>query len=321
MRLRRGIIVAIGVALLVSSGTTAAVAGEYEDVEISGHAPGSDSPDSPGGGAVECPKDSATGVETCSYGAAKWNGRCYVRAMNPQPDSASPRWDGHRDAAGNLDGVFLVCLTQKCAQTDKGGPDGELGNGMLSEDAACTSDRFWAAGVPGVVSPRVLAQRAVASMRLRAPQIGMTGGDPPDGMQIIGVPAWLWAADPGESTTGPITRTATEGAASVTATAVLDKTVWSMGDGVKVTCSGKKAAGTPWERRYGGDPSPTCGYTYQRTSAGQPDEAYTVTVRAYWTVTWSGGGQSGTIPVEVYRSIPKRVGEVQSILVPNPEPR
>jgi hypothetical protein len=88
---------------------------------------------------------------------------------------------------------------------------------------------------------------------------------------------------------------------------------------VSITCAGDKAAGTPWVYGYGGNPSPTCGYTYQRTSAGQPDEAFTVTVRAYWTVTWSGGGQSGTIPVQVYRSIPKRVGEVQSILVPNPE--
>ena len=105
---------------------------------------------------------------------------------------------------------------------------------------------------------------------------------------------------------------------SVNTTAVLDRTVWSMGDGTSVTCPGTRAAGTPWQYGYGGLPSPTCGHTYTRPSVGQPGEAFTVTVTAYWTVTWSGGGESGTIPLQMSRSIPKRVGEVQSVLVPGP---
>lgn len=211
---------------------------------------------------------------------------------------------GGWDAAGGVGettGTLYFCYTADCSA--------DVSKCLLA-------DVFWSAD--GVVSPGVVAERAVASMGLTAPQIGMTGGDPPDGMQIVGVPAWLWAADPGDSTTGPITRTATDGNISVTATGVLEKTTWRMGDGVTVTCNGANAAGTPWEPRYGGMPSPTCGYTYTRSSFGMPNEAFTVTVTAYWRVDWSGNGESGVITRQVGRSIPKRVGEIQAILVPNP---
>lgn len=212
-----------------------------------------------------------------------------------------PGWNA-AGGEGQTSGSLYFCYNRDC---------------HMGSSHACNSvDTYWAAGP--TVSPRTLAERAVAAMDLRAPAVGMTGGDPPDHMMIVGVPAWMWAADPGESTTGPVTRSAADGGISVTATGVLDKTVWDMGDGVKVTCSGAKAAGTPFEQRYGGQPSPTCGYTYQRTSAGKPDNAFTVTVTAHWTVTWSGGGESGVITRQVSRSIPKKVGEIQALLVPVP---
>ncbi|MCL2848616.1 MAG: hypothetical protein FWE61_01055 [Micrococcales bacterium] len=176
---------------------------------------------------------------------------------------------------------------------------------------------FWVNA--GGVDPAVLARRAVTQMQLRAPQIGMTGGSPPDGMQIVGIPAWMWVADPGESTTGPIERFASEGGITVRATARLDRTVWTMGDGTVVTCPGARAPGTPYEGRYDKLPSPTCGHMYTRTSAGQPNEAFTVIVTAYWVVEWSvvagGGGQSGTITQQMSRNTPKQVGELQALLV------
>jgi hypothetical protein len=184
-------------------------------------------------------------------------------------------------------------------------------------------EAFWIGpgGEGAVVDPAVLAQEAVAAMGLRAPSIGMTGGSPPDGMQIVGIPAWMWAADPGESTTpgvagvAQITRSASAGGVTVTATGRLDRTEWSMGDGLTETCSGEKAAGTPYEGRYDKLPSPTCGHTYSRTSIGQPGEAFTVVVTAYWVVEWSGGGQSGTINVQRSRNISKQVGELQAIVI------
>jgi len=53
---------------------------------------------------------------------------------------------------------------------------------------------------------------------------------------------------------------------------------------------------------------------YGTSSAGQPGLAYTLTATSYWTVTWSGGGASGTIPLQFSRSIPERVGEIQAIV-------
>lgn len=175
---------------------------------------------------------------------------------------------------------------------------------------------FWVSGGGGP-DPEAVARLAIAQMGLRAPQIGMTGGSPPDGMQIVGIPAWMWVADPGESTTGPVTRSASDGGITVTATARLDRTVWRTGDGATVTCAGAKAAGTPYEARYDKQPSPTCGHTYTRTSAEQPDQVYTVTVTAYWAVEWSvvGGGPSGTITQQMSRYTYKQVGELQALIV------
>ena len=192
-------------------------------------------------------------------------------------------WEGHTD------GVIIGCIDE-----------------LMSA--------WWVPSAPGTVSPRELAQRAVAQMRLRAPGLGLTGGSGPERLQVIGLPTWFWASDPGESTTGPATRTATAGAVSVTAIATLDRTVWRTGDGGVVTCSGSAAAGTPYDRSYGAAPSPTCGYWYRTTSAGQLNEAFTVTVTAHWTVTWSGGGQSGTIPLTMVRSAQLPVGELQAVV-------
>ncbi|WP_298462089.1 hypothetical protein [uncultured Cellulomonas sp.] len=155
---------------------------------------------------------------------------------------------------------------------------------------------------------------AVAEMGFEAGQIGITPPPGPDSMGILGLPTWLWVANPDENTTGPITRSASAGGVTVTATGTLDSIVWAMGDGHSVTCSGARAVGTPYEVRYADQPSPTCGHRYTRTSAGQPREAYTVTATSYWTVEWAGGGQTGTIDLNFSRSIQHRVGELQVII-------
>ena|GEM_PF-4361064 len=61
----------------------------------------------------------------------------------------------------------------------------------------------------------------------------------------------------------------------------------------------------------GREPSPTCGYLYP-DHASTPGSWFTVMATAYWTVAWSGAGQSGSFPVQV--------AEVQTIIVPNPLP-
>lgn len=270
--------------------------------------PGAGGGASPGGGGSSggCVAPVVEGAPPLPYSCER--GCWYSDYTAPTPEGGyfqQPSMDHPYD--GHTDGRVVACYAS-------------VANGSVRRTGGRAMP-WWTASGGVVVDPAQLAQQAVEQMGLRVPAIGMTGGEPPDGMQIVGMPAWLWAADPGESTTpgvggiGTITRSASAGGVTVTATGRLDRTVWSLGDGATVTCSGARAAGTPYEGRYDKQPSPTCGHTYTRTSAGQPNEAFTVTVTAYWVVDWSGGGQTGTINVQRSRNTPKQVGELQALVV------
>lgn len=222
---------------------------------------------------------------TSSYGT--WNGTCYVKVSDPQPSKDDPLWEGHDD------GVIVDCTSN-----DRNG-------GLVY-----VTSQMWMASAPGATAdPRAVAQTAVEKMNLIAGDIGITprGGD----MGYVGMPTWLWVSNPGESTVGPITRSASAGGVTVTATGRLDRIVWSMGDGATVTCEG---GGTAYTAAAGSQSSPTCGHTYTETSAHQIDQAYTITATSYWTITWSGGGQSGTIPLDFSRSVQHKVGEIQVLI-------
>jgi hypothetical protein len=81
--------------------------------------------------------------------------------------------------------------------------------------------------------------------------------------------------------------------ASVTATATPTLVSWSLGDGHTLTCKGPGTAYTP-----GANPdasSPTCGFTYRTSSAGQADRTFTVTATVHWSVSWAGAGRRGVL--------------------------
>ena len=68
----------------------------------------------------------------------------------------------------------------------------------------------------------------------------------------------------------------------------------------------------------GGNPaaaSPTCGYTYDRSSAGQPGGAYRVTVTITWDITWQGTGGAGGVlaPLQTVAAAEFRVAESQAL--------
>lgn len=155
---------------------------------------------------------------------------------------------------------------------------------------------------PPPPDPRVLSGRAVASMGLRAVKIGIVPEDRPDRVGLVGLPAWMWVADRGPSTWGPISRTAAERGFAVTATARVQRVVWSMGDGSVVVCV---KPGTPYRNVFGARSSPDCGYRYVKQGV------YTVRATSYWLVTWTGIGQTGTIPLDFTASTVISVGEAQ----------
>ncbi|GIL37606.1 hypothetical protein PDTK01_36810 [Phycicoccus sp. DTK01] len=139
-------------------------------------------------------------------------------------------------------------------------------------------------------------------MNLRAVSIGIVPESKPGSVGLVGLPVWMWNASQAAETWGPVTKTAAVGAYSVTATAQVDKVVWSMGDGQVVVC---RTPGTAYRDSFGDDDSPTCGYRYDRQGR------YTVRATSYWHVDWAGLGQSGTIPLQFSDSTTITIGEVQ----------
>lgn len=274
--------------------------------------PGTGDGDDGGGNAEpiadrECTYGPILTVE-CQTSAGIWNGTCYVKVADPQPDKDHPVWAGHEDE----DGVIIQCTAYDASLAEDCDADGGCPAGVFLR---------WAAGPPDEgPSPAELASRAVAQMDLDAGDVGITpnNGEP----AIYGFPTWLWVDNPAENTTGPITTNASDGDLTVTATGTLDRIEYAMGDGGSVTCAGSDAPGTPYDPAY--DPpgttganaahSPTCGYMYSDTSAGQPGDAFTITATSYWTVEWSGGGQTGTIPIDLSTTRQHQVAEVQVIL-------
>ena len=154
-----------------------------------------------------------------------------------------------------------------------------------------------------------VVQQAMAQLQLPKPVIRMS----PDAgaAQVVRFPMWLWIDASGWR---QVSKTVQVPGASLTATATPQRVIWSMGDGGSVTCAGP---GTPYSSHYpAGASSPDCGYVYQRSSAGQPDERFTVKATVVWDVAWQGAGKSGTVPgMEMTSQVPVRVSEVQSVVV------
>jgi hypothetical protein len=155
-------------------------------------------------------------------------------------------------------------------------------------------------GFGGTTSVEVLAARAVNLLPIRGPSIGVAPNA--GGTGLLGLPVWLWTAVTPE-TWGPISATAAVPGLSVTATARASQISWDMGDGHTVVCTNP---GTPYNAAYGIAASPTCGYPrlgdrpgtgYTRPSSTQPGGKYTVTGTTTWNVTWTGGGQAGSLIV------------------------
>lgn len=221
----------------------------------------------------------------CRDGDAWWSNSwgCYAKPVKPQPPKSDPRWEGHDD------GSIYECYDPLVAAA---------GGMALTYRWSGTPP----AGPAAPPDPRVLAQRAIAQMELRAVTIGIVPEPGAGRVGIVGMPTWMWVQDPGPGTVGPISRTASAGGFSVTAVAKADRIVWQMGDGATVICHGP---GTPYADSFGRQSSPDCGHTYTHQGT------YTVRATSYWSVQWSGVGQSGTIPLNFTRTTNITMGEAQ----------
>ena len=155
-------------------------------------------------------------------------------------------------------------------------------------------------------APVVIAWRAVSRLKLPSPVIRVN----PTGQQLVHLPTWLWL---GTNSWQARSASAQVPGVAVTATASPQQVVWSMGDGTTVTCAGP---GTAWHRATNpARASPTCGHTYQKPSAGQPDKAFRVTATVTWNIAWNGGGQGGALPaLQTTATLPVQVAESQAVV-------
>ncbi|WP_199421647.1 hypothetical protein [Actinotalea solisilvae] len=208
---------------------------------------------------------------------------CYYRVRDPQPAGTDAVWEGHYPDGAIYD---VSCAEPLLAPGTNGG-----WTWLPAPPAGYGGD------------PRQLADKAVEQMALEGPAIRT----PLDADEIgtVGVPLWLWT-EQGATTWGPNSATASVPGLSVTATAVAKWIDWDLGDGSRMRCDGP---GTPYIP--GHVESPTCDHVYTASSAGRPDDAYTVTGTTTWDVTWSGGGLAGSLEVTRSASTSVRIGELQ----------
>lgn len=237
--------------------------------------------------------DQSIGVNSgAGHGVAAANPppTCTRTVADPQPWIGDPAWAGHRPEDGKV--WLFTCPS----------PAG-FGSGVWTGMIFLTNG----AGSPAapVADPRVLAQQAIASMTLKAPGIGMA---PPPGSTsgLVGLPVWMWV-DRGGDTTGPARASASAGGVTVTAVAQVSQVLWNMGDGNTVTCG----LGTPYADGAGTTASPDCGYVYAQASTRHaPGGRWPITATSRWTITWSGGGLSGTETLQLSSSAELFVGEL-----------
>ena len=158
------------------------------------------------------------------------------------------------------------------------------------------------------ITPYQAALMAAAYLPLQPgqPQVGPPPSLNKWDMAAVGYPLWIWAE--GNLDPAPVSRSVS--GLSVSLDAELAKIVYDLGDGTTITCG----RGTPW-RKGGvpaGTPSPDCGHTYTRPSL--PKGSFTITATTHWSVAWTAGGQSGTIPFTQTSTTALPVGEIQTLV-------
>jgi hypothetical protein len=230
----------------------------------------------------------------CTDGDSYWSNerRCYVSLA-----SADVQASREPPAGSSATGAYYDCYN----------PDILVGTRTVT---------FWSdTPPPGIIqfTPGQAAQQLIESFLLRGIDIGFAP-DPtlPNSRGHVGIPIWMWVNDPQPLTYGPYTETATLGGVTITATAEISAIVWNMGDGTTVTCAN---AGTPYQVSFGVVDSPNCGHRYSRMSNTQPGGRYTVTATSLWDVDWTGGGETGTIPLERASNTTVEVRDLQALNV------
>lgn len=146
------------------------------------------------------------------------------------------------------------------------------------------------------VTPAELAQEAMARLPIPAPRVRTS--PPRDVPGLVGAAQWFWVP---ASERRPVSQRVQAGDVWAEAVASPQRLIIHPGSGLPPV--GCDDLGRPYDPDQPESAQrPSCSYTYQRSSAGQPPvegtpDTYEVTVDVVWSGRWRGsGGSGGTLP-------------------------
>lgn len=198
--------------------------------------------------------------------------------------------------------------------------------GVLAANCVLLAPDVGVPETPPIVDVLTVAQMAVTAMQLEPPPICMTPGNgtpPPPGITgLVGLWSWMWMCENQirESTVGPVTRVASVGAVTVTATAVHAGIVLNPGTGQPpVFCP--PGPQVPYADVFLDFPSPSgCSFHLEKSSELEGGGTFKPSATSNWVVTWTAttpaGVQGGVIPQALTSRTEIRIGEMQ-VLVHN----
>ena len=164
-----------------------------------------------------------------------------------------------------------------------------------------------ATGAPRV-TPRQLFDQAVGE--LSVPHLQPATAPPRGADGLVGLPEWFWIP---ASEWRARSVTVTAGPVWATVVAAPIGLAFKPGAGLSaVKCAGP---GTAYNgRKPSAQQHTACSYTYEQSSAGQPENVYRASVTVTWRVSWTGSGGSGgvldaALGVPVGVTIPVAQGE------------
>ncbi|MQS17534.1 ATP/GTP-binding protein [Streptomyces kaniharaensis] len=266
-----------------------ATGGGKKDSNGGGGKPTGDDGGSTGGGAKCLIDGKEVACFVDKYGWYNPSDSCYWKVFDPQPPPDSERW---KIAAGIPAGW-------------KPGQGALYNRTCLAKGAELMSGDIYSAAPPpgmgGMVDPAQLAQQAVESMRLLGADVGIA--PKPGSKTLVGLPVWFWT-NVSDTTWGPKSASVSAGGVTVTATAHVDRIIWTTGDGGSETC---RTPGKAYLPEYGTQ-QPECGHTY--TKAGQ----YAINATSKWVVDWTATtGQTGRITTDRQAAASVAIAEAQAL--------
>lgn len=215
-------------------------------------------------GPVGCYKSDGTKVPCHTADGYWWSAyQCYAAPYDAPP--GTPAWQGHTD------GSLWQCTSCTSAGTA----------------TTCNVQIIWTAPgeEPGPPTPEQLAATALGVMPLVKADVH-TAPEPPKAT-YVGVENWLWVPRAQWTT---LSKSVSAGATTVTVTAAPSQIIWDLGP-TAATCYGP---GEPWVRGMSDAARTNCGYTFEKSSGGEPDGRFVITATIRYWVTWSCSGACPT---------------------------